>query len=410
MNKISSVTGKKGLKLKVDPSVLEKENGDPVNGNISVNMVELTNSEELFKANAATVSNGQLLLSGGSYYIGMECNGQKLRLKDGKTLEVNFPMLKKDGMELFYGQKNEAGDMNWVRGTALVAGKQEDISFGNNYDYSYRSYPVFPERQSLKSRYSLYDSVTSKVFFGDKMITLKEMVDILQKRGVDKVIDTVYYTYDDHSMGMYLHGGYRIVYSRDTAYLGNFRGQYFRVISRKESKAEKDSMEKEYALHRCDISKANAELKEWNRKNDEEEKEREGNRLEKQVQRYYAPSTITSLGWLNCDRFYNNPQKSDVPLDIPITLNNSSIEYFIIFRSFSGLLNGKIPAGPSQNYSLPNMPVGEPVTLVAFTKTNGHIYQCKEEFTVEKGKGIRAGFKEISAEELKKMFGRNVQI
>ena len=83
--RISIVKASKGLSVVVNPSALEKEDGSPVDGKISVSIIELTNSNELFRSNAATESDGRLLASGGSYFIGMECNGRKLRIKSGQN-------------------------------------------------------------------------------------------------------------------------------------------------------------------------------------------------------------------------------------------------------------------------------------------------------------------------------------
>ena len=116
--KKSVITGKKGLKIIVDPWVLEKENGTVVDGKIIVRLIELTNSEDLFKSNAATISDGRLLMSGGSYFIGMECNGEKLKIKKDKNLKVEFPILKGEEMQLFYGERDILQAMNWRRATS----------------------------------------------------------------------------------------------------------------------------------------------------------------------------------------------------------------------------------------------------------------------------------------------------
>jgi hypothetical protein len=59
---------------------------------------------------------------------------------------------------------------------------------------------------------------------------------------------------------------------------------------------------------------------------------------------------------------------------------------------------------------LANLPVGEPVILVGFSKVNGKIFQCREEFTIRKNQPLHPDFKNIQPEELKEMFGKNVKI
>lgn len=76
-------------------------------------MKELTNKQQLLKTNAQTVSNGQLLISGGAYYINMTSNGQQLKIKDGANLQVEFPKKTNKQMEMFYGTRDSLGNMNW---------------------------------------------------------------------------------------------------------------------------------------------------------------------------------------------------------------------------------------------------------------------------------------------------------
>src|SRR5262249_9245855 len=137
-----SVKSRGGLTITVDPGSLEREDGTPLQGDIDISVIELTNVNDLFKSNAATISNGKLLVSGGSYFIGMKNGNSKIKIKKGKSIETEFPFLKKDDMELFYGERDTKGNMNWKEaGTKLQPGF-ETISFDqyNNDIYGLNSY------------------------------------------------------------------------------------------------------------------------------------------------------------------------------------------------------------------------------------------------------------------------------
>jgi hypothetical protein len=387
--KVSVIIAKKGLKVIIDPAVLEKEDGSTVDGKITVNIIELTTSEELFKSNAATVSNGRLLASGGSYFIGMECNGQKLQIKKGKLLQVEFPVLKENEMQLFYGQRDAANNMNWINA-------EQPLSFntsGNYMEYN----PPYPDSliwQPYKGKHHLYESVNSKVIFDNRQMTMKEMVAVLQKKGIDKSIDTITVTWRDTGYNRYNIESYRYrMYS----------WKMYRIISCKELEAEKDSVAKEEKVKAQYILANKKYDEEWNRIKEE-------NSFTNQLQKYYAPSLVNKLSWINCDRFYQRAQDIEVPLELPITFGDPVIEYFIIYKSFSGLISGKLGTADKQKYALANLPVGEPVTLIAFTKKNGQLFHCKEEFVTAKNKTVKLDFKNITAEEMSKMFGRNVRI
>ena len=390
-NKISVITAKGKLKVIVNPSALEKEDGSAVEGKINVSIIELTNSNDLFKSNAATVSDGRLLASGGSYFIGMESGGKKLRIKKGNTMEVNFPLINNDEMELFYGERDSTGMMNWKQAGEQLKQEFETISFNTRTDYI--SQPTMPEISGMKINYYLFNSLDTKVFFSNRLMTIRELVAELKRKGIERVIDTVYYSWQGR--------GHEVIYSMDTTTRGVRHGRQFRLISPKVLQLEKDSLKE---LRCAQKEKFAMQMAEYDKKMEEWKQ----NDFKEQLKKYYAPTAITSLGWINCDRYYKKDQ-IDVDLDIPITLNNSRIEYFVIFRSFNGLVNCKVDFNEQAKLILKNMPVGEPVTLVAFAKNKGIIYEGKKDFIIEKNKKVPVEFRVISQEELNKMFRNNVK-
>lgn len=378
--KISLITARKGLKLTIDPSVLEKADGSPVNGKINVSIIELTNSDDLFRSNAATVSNGRLLSSGGSYFIGMESNGQELRIKHGKTLQVDFPVLKKDEMELFYGERDTANSMNWRKAGMPLEQQFETISFT---DSNRNDMDVMPRMLLEIKKYQKYRSLNDEVYYYKNKMTLRELIDTLNKGTVKVFIDSIYNwpRLKDPNI------------KQDTNFLLTQYGPKYLLSLRtyRSSLAEKAALEKNKALQEC-------ALENWHPTS-----------IAGQLQKYYAPSGILKLGWVNCDWYYRFKERTDVDLDIPITMNNSRIEYFLIYRSFNGLINNRIDFKQDVKVVLKDLPVGESITLVAFTKNKGVIYQGKEAFIVEKNKTIPVGFKTISKEELSKIFRNNVR-
>lgn len=123
-SKPTQVKGKKGTIISINPSDLETVDGKPVGKNIQLELKELTNQQQLLRTNAQTVSNGQLLVSGGTYYINMTSNGQQLKLKGGKSLSVAFPKLSDKEMALFYGQRDTIGQINWLKANEILTAKQ----------------------------------------------------------------------------------------------------------------------------------------------------------------------------------------------------------------------------------------------------------------------------------------------
>lgn len=121
VNYSMKINGAKGTVIEVIGPDLTTVSGKPMGNHIDVELKELTTTAELARDRAATVSGGQLLVSGGAYYINMTSGGEPLKLKEGKVLNVKFPRQAKEAMSLFAGKRDSAGIMSW---TAIINGTQ----------------------------------------------------------------------------------------------------------------------------------------------------------------------------------------------------------------------------------------------------------------------------------------------
>jgi hypothetical protein len=139
-NKPFKVNGEKGTILFINPNDLVTENGQPLGKTIQVELKELTNQSDMLKANASTVSNGRLLVSGGAYFIKLTSDNNILKLKEGKSLSVQFPKLTNKEMSLFYGERDSLGQLNWQeanqkfenKAIAKAKPKLDTVSFGSD--------------------------------------------------------------------------------------------------------------------------------------------------------------------------------------------------------------------------------------------------------------------------------------
>jgi hypothetical protein len=111
--KISRIKGDKGSILEVDPKALENVDGTPVTGNIVVEFAEYTSAKDLLFAGAPTVSDGKLLVSAGSYYVSATNNGKTMRIKNGKDLKLSVADIQDKEMDIYYGEKDANGLVNW---------------------------------------------------------------------------------------------------------------------------------------------------------------------------------------------------------------------------------------------------------------------------------------------------------
>lgn len=122
--KSQTVAGKKGTVLYINPADLITKDGKLPGRIIRVELKELLTKEELLRSGAQTISDGKLLVSGGSYYIKITSDNKELVLKEGKTLRAEFPKITEEKMSVFYGKRNSNGLMNW-KGSGELFGKTE---------------------------------------------------------------------------------------------------------------------------------------------------------------------------------------------------------------------------------------------------------------------------------------------
>jgi hypothetical protein len=183
--KPASVTGRKGTRITFDPADLATESGKPVTADITVELKELHNQGDLFRTGAQTVSDGKLLVSGGAYYIGMRSGGEQVRLKDGKQLAVRFPRIAKEKMNLFYGERDASGTMNWkqtpaVFTTAAIAKPEADTikttktksEIDAIMDYTDSGYVERPEAQQEHAKRRKDYAIVQKLY---DVIAVKQM-------------------------------------------------------------------------------------------------------------------------------------------------------------------------------------------------------------------------------------------
>lgn len=92
-----------------------EQNGKPVTGAVTLKVKEYTQLSDFLAEGMSTVSNGQLLETGGSLDVSATFKGQKCELAKGKPMRIAFRRNKEiAGMETFTGQKTN-GRINWIR-------------------------------------------------------------------------------------------------------------------------------------------------------------------------------------------------------------------------------------------------------------------------------------------------------
>lgn len=386
------VQTKAGLKLHVDPSALEHLDGRPVTGNLVVRISDVNNSRELFKQQAATVSNGRLLMSGGTYHISIESGEEELRIKKGKSLEVNFPVLpwvsKSKGranMELFYGNRDSLYNMNWTRAglplTLEPAPEAERVGFSitptvrNNRGF-FLLEDLDDPLSKVKGK-AMFKSLQSPVHYYESKITLEQLLDTVNAKREIIYLDSVSFWPRNLPTNKRL----------DTNHLVRLYGPRFQYFIRKYS----DTLTVDTKQAKPAVAKQEAGF-------------------EDQLAAYYKPAAINRLGWINVDRYYDYSPPTYFYVQADSIFRNSIVSYFFMFDNFNGLVNGEKAIAADGSVAFSQMPEGQPVTLVAFVKKGGIVYHAKLQCNITKSERPKLQFTEIHPAELNKIFGRNIRV
>lgn len=109
----------KGHKIFLNPNSFVTLSGQPVTGNVDIEVKELTTAAEMILSDRPTVSNGRILESGGVFYIRASKSGEELKLAPGAFVKVDLPSSSGNmqGMQVFNGQVTPDSSINWVLNT-----------------------------------------------------------------------------------------------------------------------------------------------------------------------------------------------------------------------------------------------------------------------------------------------------
>ncbi len=112
----TKITGEQGTKVFIPSNVFVKKDGTPVDPEkVKIEMQEFYEMSDFVKNNLTTVSNGEILETGGTINLRAFADGEELTLRKNAFIDVYFPTkTPDDGMAAFSGIPDEAGAMNWT--------------------------------------------------------------------------------------------------------------------------------------------------------------------------------------------------------------------------------------------------------------------------------------------------------
>ena len=128
--------GQQGTCIYIPENAFVDQNGNPVKGQFDFELLEVFTVSDMIFAGKMTVSGGQLLSSGGEFYVNAEQNGQQLKLAPGKSVNIEVPTNNPTPQMAFFRGDESSGTFDWVADTSTTVTTVVDTSSQQQY-YSF---------------------------------------------------------------------------------------------------------------------------------------------------------------------------------------------------------------------------------------------------------------------------------
>lgn len=107
------VEGAKGTVIKIKKNSFVFEDGSDVTGEVQLELEEYYSMLDFYSENLTTKSGDQLIESGGMIRLAASSEGKALKIRDGQSIELNFPKSSDSTFQTFYGKRLADGSMDW---------------------------------------------------------------------------------------------------------------------------------------------------------------------------------------------------------------------------------------------------------------------------------------------------------
>ncbi len=109
-----------GMVMYVPANCFVDEKGNPIKGEVELEVKEALNTAEIIKAGLESKSGDRLLESAGMFYVNARKNGKTIHVDPKSGIYIEIPTDEiKPGMQLFEGERKEDGSIDWVNPKAL---------------------------------------------------------------------------------------------------------------------------------------------------------------------------------------------------------------------------------------------------------------------------------------------------
>lgn len=412
------LTCKEGTKITIKAnSLVHEKTGKLIHGKVTVQITEYYKMSEMLMAQLSTLSDGHLLETAGMINIEAFANNEKLKLKQGATAKIEISTKKKKSGEmlLFNGHWKKNG-IDWKqspllntpiqiddRGTTNLKSPEPDIIDESQIIEVPEQMAEFPGGMN-----ALYEFINKTIVYpaaakesGEQgkvivsfiISSIGEICDIKVIKGVSYALNTeaVRIIQNMPNWKPASQGG-AIVKSRF------FLPIVFKIDDNYSAKPLFQT------TNNFDFSKPNkvivngVTMDAKTRKKELEKKISKNDQSSFDNINEYIFRT-TNLGWINCDRYVGYPKLINFKIKKEA---GTTIDLYIVFKKINAIIK---TAWSENECVVNNLPLGEPISIIAFKNENGKNFIATKETFISKSYESDLVYTPLTINILKKTMG-----
>lgn len=337
-----------GTELKFEPNIFVfADTKLPVTGPVDIHVTEYLDYASILLSDLTTTCGKEMLETGGMIYVDVVSNGRACEIKNGEYYEIALPaQAKKEKMQLFYGRSKD-GKVDWY-----AANRGSLMEYQNYSTYSSIANtlePVITVPAYDGGYQAMYEYLNKRVHFPD----WTQNIELKAKCYVNFMLNTK--------------GEVKKVFTSTT----------------KKTYADKDVVAafKDMPAWKVPQSMKKGDVKrmivpvnlEWVKNPGKlplkikVESKPQGQQFDAQFETDKYLMVSAKLGWINCDRFVDKSDKTELFVQVDSTYDAT---VRIVFKNYNSVLGG---TRFTKGFTFANVPVGEEVTIVAMRNNNGQL-------------------------------------
>jgi len=447
----TSVTLAGGTIISLPAGCFVDSTGNTITDNVTIKVIEALSLADFLRNDLQTVSDGQPLQSAGMIYVDATANGKPLALKEGSALGIELPTnFMGNGFSMFTGNYDDAGNINWKQEGPMdqtmlpIPLELLDLKYYTSFRHSKYSFVVSMDSVTiLDSRYA--DSYIATLEFKERFqLLMPSSLALWAKEDwLPEDVDDTTTIYKIHCepLQIYLNNTNRPLWYADSlvcVYL-NDMGRKDSIAHRNSAKYKEGDFDRPWNfgelfrsffpnegltqpvkidLKGVNPNAANAKelliekgydewmasqmllnhqrrarvIDELRRKKDAQDELAAFGAAKRKA--YSNAFNVTKLGWVNVDKFYDDPMAKEVQL--AVNVQGDSLSFYDVTlllprlnMALNGISNGNGSYRFTQSVEGYNkLPIGEAAVVIALSSKGDRPYFATQMMKIEERQNV----------------------